>query len=143
MGNLVITTKKQRGKKTMTKKDYDVSLKHVETKKQDIDEEEVSKLRDFQEAAEKELGITHEKLSTEENSILASFLKTRMILQRIFITLNQSRNMMGLEVISEKDLKKHLEHLVKLDYMTYEEVDYQDKINEVYILTEKGKEATL
>ena len=47
---------------------------------------------------------------------------------------------MGMELYKQEEIKEILDNLVKLGYLKYEVVEYESKINDVYILTELGEE---
>ena len=80
------------------------------------------------------------KLTTDEQAIMTSFQKNRMLLDRIWIITNQSRIQMGMDGYKRGNLKKILDNLVDMGYLKYEAVHYESKFNDVYILTELGKE---
>jgi hypothetical protein len=122
-------------------KDF-VNLVHVETKKQTVDAQALAAAltikheHDIQAKA----GFKSEGLHPEEQALMASFEKKRMILDRLWITLNQSRAQTGLPPIKRDDVKEMLDRLVTLGYLTHESVAYDKQTNEIYILTEKGEE---
>jgi hypothetical protein len=116
-----------------------INLKHVETKKQVVDKEKLADLfmvKDRYEADRQ----TDLKLTNDDKTILSSFQKKRMMLDRIWIIMNQSRTSMNIEPIARDDLKAQLLKLVDLGYLTHEVVEYNLETNDVFILTEKGEE---
>jgi len=119
-------------------KDF-VNLTHVETKKQKVDYRGMGDILSQKEKYDEQQQFK-QKLTTDEQAILTSFQKNRMLLDRIWIITNQSRIQMGLNGYKREDLKEILDNLVKLGYLNYEVVEYESKINDVYILTELGKE---
>ncbi|MHA1720336.1 MAG: hypothetical protein ACTSWX_13935 [Promethearchaeota archaeon] len=116
-----------------------VNLTHVETKKQKVDYKGMVDILSAKEAFDEQQQF-REKLTPDEQSILTSFQKKRMLMDRIWIIVNQSRIQMGLDGYKLDDLKQMLDRLVDLGYLKYEAVEYESKINDVYILTELGKE---
>ncbi len=121
-----------------TAKDF-VNLTHVETKKQKVDYRGMIDILSQKEKFDEQQQF-REKLSADEQAILTSFNKNRMLLDRIWIITNQSRIQMGMELYKQEEIKEILDNLVKLGYLSYEVVQYESKINDVYILTELGKE---
>lgn len=116
-----------------------VNLTHVETKKQKVDYKGMVDILSAKEAFDEQQQF-REKLTPDEQAILTSFQKKRMLMDRIWIIVNQSRIQMGLDAYKLDDLKQMLDRLVDLGYLKYEAVEYESKINDVYILTELGKE---
>ncbi len=129
---------KKKKHKSKAAKDF-VNLTHVETKKQKVDFSNMVDVLSQKEAYDEQQQF-RKKLTADEQSILTSFQKKRMLLDRIWIITNQSRIQMGMELYKQKKIKEILDSLVKLGYLTYELVEYDSKINDVYILTELGKE---
>lgn len=129
------SSEKEKDKKAA--KDF-VNLTHVETQKQKVDKEALTKVLNFQ-AEKTTLGASPPILTADDRVILGSFLKKRMQLDRVWITFNQTRSQMGKEPMKRVELKVRLDELVKLGYMTWEEVEYDNIKNDVYILTEKGE----
>lgn len=118
-------------------KDF-VNLTHVETHKQKVDKEALAKVLNFQ-AEKSTQSAAPSILTADDRVILGSFLKKRMQLDRIWITFNQTRSQMGQEPMKRVELKVRLDELVKLGYMTWEEIEYDNQKSDVYILTEKGE----
>ena len=110
-----------------------VTLKHVETKKQEISPE----TRDLaQTLKEKYLEQDQfERLSNDEITILETFMGKRLFLERIAIIANQSRMPLGIPGFKKAELEKILEDLNSKGYIEAELVG--DKY--VYFLTERGK----
>ncbi len=110
-----------------------VTLKHVETKKQEISPE----TRDLaQTLKEKYLEQDQfERLSNDEITILETFMGKRLFLERIAIIANQSRMPLGIPGFKKAELEKILEDLNSKGYVESELVG--DKY--VYFLTERGK----
>ena len=110
-----------------------VTLKHVETKKQEISPE----TRDLaQTLKEKYLEQDQfERLSNDEITILETFMGKRLFLERIAIIANQSRMPLGIPGFKKAELEKILEDLNSKGYIVSELVG--DKY--VYFLTERGK----
>ncbi|MBD3350127.1 MAG: hypothetical protein GF364_01420 [Candidatus Lokiarchaeota archaeon] len=79
-------------------------------------------------------------LTSEQRDIIDCFEKPRMVLQRIFIIYNQTRRMMGIELIKENAIRKHLDALEQNGYITIEKFEYQGQQKEAFLLTEKGKQ---
>jgi len=119
-------------------KDF-VNLTHVETKKQKVDYKGMVDILSQKEAYDEQQQF-RKKLTTDEQAIMTSFQKKRMLLDRIWIITNQSRIQMGLDGYKRENLKKILDNLVDMGYLKYEAVQYESKFNDVYILTELGKE---
>ncbi len=119
-------------------KDF-VNLTHVETKKQKVNYDGMIDALSQKEAYDEQLQF-RQKLTSDEQAILTAFQKKRMLLDRIWIITNQSRIQMGLDVFKREEIKKTLDNLVTLGYLKFEAVEYESKINDVYILTELGKE---
>ncbi len=119
-------------------KDF-VSLTHVETKKQKVDYRGMGDILSQKKNYDEQQQFK-QKLSTDEQTIMTSFQKKRMLLDRIWIITNQSRIQMGLDAYKREKLKEILDNLVKMGYLKNEVVEYESKINDVYILTELGEE---
>jgi len=128
----------KKDEKSKLAKDF-VNLTHVETKKQTVD---YSGMIDILSQKEKydEQQQFRKKLNIDEQAIMTSFQKKRMLLDRIWIITNQSRIQMGLDGYKRENLKEILDNLVKMGYLKYEAVQYESKFNDVYILTELGEE---
>jgi hypothetical protein len=121
----------EKGKKKLVAKDL-VTLKHVETHKQEISPE----TRDLAQVL-KESYLEHdqfESLSNDEITILETFMGKRLFLERIAIIANQSR-MRYKPGFKKVELEKILGDLVSKGYLESEMVG--DK--PVYFLTERGK----
>jgi len=118
--------------------DY-VNLTHVETKKQKVDYKGMVDILSQKENYDEQQQF-RKKLTTDEQAIMTSFQKDRMLLDRIWIITNQSRIQMGMEGYKREQLKEILDNLVEMGYLKYEAVQYESKFNDVYILTELGKE---
>jgi len=129
---------KKKKDKSKTAKDF-VNLTHVETKKQTVDFSDMVDVLSQKEAYDEQQQF-RKKLNAAEQSILTSFQKKRMLLDRVWIITNQSRIQMGLELYKQEEIKEILDNLVKLGYLKYEVIEYESKINDVYILTELGEE---
>jgi hypothetical protein len=111
-----------------------VKLKHIETKKQKIDEDTVNLAKSI-----KEKVITrdsYDKLSNDEITIIESIQDKRMFLHRIALIANQSRIPLGKEPFKKADLEEILSNLISKGYVTSETV----KDGRVYYLTERGRE---
>ncbi len=132
--------KKEEKEKEKSKlaKDF-VNLTHVETKKQEVDYKGMVDILSQKESYDKQQQF-RKKLTNDEQAILTSFQKNRMLLDRIWIITNQSRIQMGMEGYKREKLKEILDNLVDMGYLKYEAVQYESKFNDVYILTELGKE---
>ena len=132
--------KNEKNKKEESKiaKDF-VNLTHVETKKQKVDYKGMVDILSQKEAYDEQQQF-RKKLTTDEQAIMTSFQKKRMLLDRIWIITNQSSIQMGLDGYKRDNLKKILDNLVKMGYLKYEAVQYESKFNDVYILTELGEE---
>ena len=117
-------------------------LSHVETKKQEVDHMALSdafKLKeDYEQQHKIELGSN--ALSAEDHTILVSFEKKRMLLDRIWIIVNQARAQMQLDPLKRDEIKSKLLRMVDLGYLTYEEIPYEKQVNVVFVLTEKGQD---
>ena len=125
-------------KESKIAKDF-VNLTHVETKKQKVDYDGMVDILSQKEAYDEQQQF-RKKLNTDEQAIMTSFQKKRMLLDRIWIITNQSRIQMGLDGYKRENLKEILDNLVKMGYLKYEAVQYESKFNDVYILTELGEE---
>ena len=125
-------------KESKIAKDF-VSLTHVETKKQKVDYDGMVDILSQKEAYDEQQQF-RKKLNTDEQAIMTSFQKKRMLLDRIWIITNQSRIQMGLDGYKRENLKEIFDNLVKMGYLKYEAVQYESKFNDVYILTELGEE---
>ena len=124
--------------KSKLAKDF-VNLTHVETKKQKVDYKGMVDILSQKENYDEQQQF-RKKLTTDEQAIMTSFQKDRMMLDRIWIITNQSRIQMGLDGYRRDKLKEILDNLVDMGYLKYEAVQYESKFNDVYILTELGKE---
>ncbi len=120
-----------------------VKLTHTETRGQKIDESKMNELRQIKKKYDEGAVAEDQLLSPFDRVLLSSFQKDRMQLERLIIITNQGRRIMGEKTYPKKKFKEHLEKLVSLDYLEHEEVEYEHKINQIYILTEKGKEESL
>jgi hypothetical protein len=119
-------------KKAPVAKDL-VQLKHVEVKKQKVDQETLDLAKTLKEQYIKHDQFEH--LSNDELTILESFIGGRMFLSRIAIVANQSRIPLGIEPFRKADLEKVLNSLIAKGYVEFEQVG--DQL--VYFLTERGK----
>lgn len=119
--------------KTKSAKDK-VKLKHIETKKQKVDDEAISRAKSI-----KEKVITrnsYDNLNNDEITIIESIQDKRMFLNRIALIANQSRIPIGKEPFKKAELEDILSDLISKGYVTSEIVI--DK--RVYYLTERGRE---
>jgi hypothetical protein len=110
-----------------------VTLKHVETKKQEISPE----TRDLAQTL-KERYIEHdqfERLTNDEITILETFMGKRLFLERIAIIANQSRIPLGIPGFKKAELVEILEGLISKGYIEFDVVGDKN----VYFLTERGK----
>ncbi len=111
-----------------------VKLKHIETKRQKLDEETINLAKKL-----KDKMITHDsfnKLSNDEITVIESIQDKRMFLSRIAIIVNQSRVPMGKEPFKKAKLEDILGDLISKGYVKSEIV--VDK--RVYYLSERGRE---
>lgn len=118
-----------------------VNLTHVETQKQQVDKAKLANLLSLQQ--QRNAQTTQAKtLSPDQQTILRSFQKDRLLLDRIWIIVNQTRQSLALEPLKRVEVKDLCEQLVEEGYLYFEQVtDPMTKnVNEVYILTEKGKD---
>ncbi|MFW9826988.1 MAG: hypothetical protein ACFFEY_05135 [Candidatus Thorarchaeota archaeon] len=124
--------KKSKVKTVVVAKDL-VELKHVEVKKQEISPE----ARDLaQTLKERYLEYDQfERLSNDEITILETFGRKRLFLERIAIIANQSRIPLGIPGYKKAELEEILNNLVSKGYLNSEIVG--DK--PVYFLTERGQ----
>jgi DNA-binding MarR family transcriptional regulator len=130
-------TPEQSGKK-QSARDL-VNLTHVETQKQKVDRESLADLMNLQQDVDsQQVG-----LDQEDHIILGAFEKKRLMLERVWIIVNEARVQMGMEPIKQSDIKVKLDALVDNGYLTHEEVEYDNQTNDVYILTDKGKDEIL
>ncbi|TFF97077.1 MAG: hypothetical protein EU547_05320 [Promethearchaeota archaeon] len=119
--------------KTKSAKDK-VKLKHIETKKQKVDDEAINRAKSI-----KEKVITrnsYDNLNNDEITIIESIQDKRMFLNRIALIANQSRIPIGKEPFKKAELEDILSDLISKGYVTSEIVI--DK--RVYYLTERGRE---
>lgn len=110
-----------------------VKLKHVEIEKQKVSPEAMELAN-----ALKHQQLEHdqfEELSSNEITILESFMGKRLFLSRVAIVANQSRIPLGLEPFKKDDLEKILNSLISKGYVISEVIGGE----RVYFLTEKGK----
>ncbi|MFW9940138.1 MAG: hypothetical protein ACFFFT_03800 [Candidatus Thorarchaeota archaeon] len=110
-----------------------VTLKHVETKTQEISPE----TRDLAQTL-KERYIEYdqfERLTNDEITILETFMGKRLFLERIAIIANQSRIPLGIPGFKKAELEKILEGLASKGYIEFDVVGDKN----VYFLTERGK----
>ena len=130
--------KDEDNEKSKLAKDY-FNLTHVETKKQKVDYKGMVDILSQKESYDEQQQF-RKKLTTDEQAIMTSFQKDRMLLDRIWIITNQSRIQMGMDGYKREQLKEILDNLVEMGYLKYEAIQYESKFNDVYILTELGKE---
>ena len=115
------------------------NLTHVETKKQTVDKTAIADIL----AVKQQYDAKHtleQPLSPIEFAILSAFQKKRLLLDRIWIIVNQSRTSLGLEPISRTIMRETLTGLCDKDLLEHLNMKYEGKINEVYLITEKGSE---
>ena len=119
-----------------------VELKKIDTTKQrqEVDEEKISQLMEEKRKADEILKEEDAKLNPLHRMILTSFQKDRMILLQLIIVINQTRKVMGQGLFTEETVKAHCDELVEWGFCTHQSVEFQGKTNEVYIITDKGKE---
>ena len=124
--------KMEEDKKKKVAKDL-VKLKHVEVEKQKISPEamELAKALKHQQSERDEF----EELSSDEITILESFMGKRLFLYRVAIVANQSRIPLGIEPFKKDDLEKIMNSLISKGYVASEVVGSE----KVYYLTERGK----
>ena len=119
-----------------------VDLVHVDTKKQIVDKSDMADMlnvkKEFDAQAE-----NVDTLTSDDRSLLSSFQKKRMMLDRLYIIMNQSRKMLGMELFKRDEIKEMLDSMVFSGYLDYKAIEYEGKTNEVYILTEKGEDEIL
>lgn len=94
----------------------------------------------LQQKLKEEKKLLGQDISSEEHDIIDCFEKPRMILQRIYITYNQTRNAMGKPLLKENQIRELLGNLEKQGYLVIEKFQYEGKEQEAFILTEKGKQ---
>ena len=114
-----------------------LNLKHVETKKQTVDRKAIADLL----AVQQQYDANHrleQSLSPIEFTTISAFQKKRMLLDRIWIFVNQSQTSLGGEPISRKKMQEILAGLCSKGYLEPIHVEYEGKINDVFLLTEKG-----
>ncbi len=117
-----------------------IKLKHTKTRGQRIDKEGMEDMLKIKKDYDQQVIGDEQKLESFDRVLLSSFQKDRMTLERLLIITNQSRAVMGQETYTKKRIKDHLDKLVDLEYLEHQEVTYENQTNDVYILTEKGKE---
>ena len=113
-----------------------VTLSHVETQKQKVDRESLAHLLNLQQEVSSEQPV----LDSDDRIILGAFEKKRLMLERIWIIVNETRVNLGMEATKQSDIKARCNALVENGYLTHEEVEYDNQVNNVYILTEKGSD---
>jgi len=118
------------------------NLTHVKTKKQTVDIKAIANLLKVQQRKDAEHKL-EQALTSVEFTILSAFQKKRLLLDNIWIMVNQSQTSMGGDPISRITLQETLAELCVKGYLEKNEVDYQGKINEVFLLTEKGSDEIL
>ena len=118
------------------------NLTHVKTKKQTVDKKAIADLLAVQQRKDAEHQL-EQSLTPVEFTILSAFQKKRLLLDNIWIMVNQSQTSMGGDPISRTTLQETLAKLCVKGYLEKNEVDYQGKKNEVYLLTEKGSNEIL
>lgn len=79
-------------------------------------------------------------LSSQERDIIDCFDKPRLILQRIYIIYNQSRQAMGVTILKEPEIRELLQSLADKKYIRIEKFEYNGEEKEAFILTDKGKQ---
>jgi hypothetical protein len=94
----------------------------------------------LQEKLKEEKKLLGQDISPEEHDIIDCFEKPRMILQRIYITYNQTRNAMGKPLLKESEIRERLGNLENQGYLVIEKFKYEGKEQEAFILTEKGRQ---
>lgn len=127
---------KMEGEKKKSAKDK-VKLKHIETKKQEVNDETLNLAKKIREKVITQ--DSYDKLSNNEITLLESIQDKRMFLNRIAIIANQSRVPLGKEPFKKAELEDILGDLISKGYVTSEIVNER----RVYYLTERAKERIL
>ncbi|MHA1341541.1 MAG: hypothetical protein ACTSRZ_16595 [Promethearchaeota archaeon] len=96
--------------------------------------------RKLQEMLAQQKKLLGQDLNKEERDVIDCFERPRMLLQRIYIVYNQTRHAMGVDLISEKEIRNILESLKDKGYVRIEKFNYQGEDREAFILTENGKQ---
>lgn len=119
-----------------------INLTHVETHKQKINSTELAGVLNIKKEYDtnRRADLALDTLTNEDKVILAAFEKKRMLTERIWIIVNQSRVQMNLTPIKLEDLKQKLSQLTEMGYLLHEQIPYEKTTNDIYILTEKGIE---
>ncbi len=113
-----------------------VKLTHIETKKQEVDQETINLAKTLKTQYLKH--DSFESLTNDELTIIETFEKKRMFLSRIAIIVNQSRATLGLKPFNKAEFEEILGNLIAKGYLATEIV----RDNRVYYLTERGKYRT-
>lgn len=79
-------------------------------------------------------------LSSEERDIIDCFDKPRLLLQRIYIIYNQSRQAMGVKLLNETQIREKLQSLAEKEYIEIQKFEYNGEEKEAFILLDKGKQ---
>jgi hypothetical protein len=119
-----------------------INLTHVETHKQKINPTDLAGVLNIKKEYDThhQADLALDTLSNDDKVILAAFEKKRMLTERIWIIVNQSRVQINLLPIKLEDLKHKLTQLTEMGYLLHEQIPYEKSTNDVYILTEKGIE---
>jgi len=128
-------------------KERNSNLENIENNNQTSIDNEIKKDLKFKRKEEelqyilsKDKKLLGQDLASEEKDVIDCFEKSRMLLQRIYIIYNQTRNTVGVELISEKKIREILENLKNKGYITIEKFNYEGEEKEAFILTESGKQ---
>ena len=119
-----------------------LNLTHVETKKQAVDKNAIADILAAQQRYDAERQLK-QPLSPVEFTILSAFQKKRLLLDNIWIFVNQSQTSLGGDPISRTTLQETLAGLCDKGYLEPLKVEYEGKINDVYLLTERGSNEIL
>ena len=114
----------------------------MKTKKQKVDKKAIADLLALQQRQDAK-HKSEQPLSPVEFTVLSAFQKKRLLLDKIWIFVNQSQTALGGEPISRKKVQEILDGLCGRGYLEPIKVEYEGKINDVYLLTEKGSNEIL
>ncbi|MHA1822086.1 MAG: hypothetical protein ACTSU2_14420 [Promethearchaeota archaeon] len=112
--------------------------KREDNSKDKPDDTSLEKVLEARFAEEKRL--LGQDLTDEERAVLDCFIKPRLVLQRIYIVYNQTRNALGKPVKKESEIRQTLGVLEEKGYITIEKFEYNGEEREAFVLTEKGQQ---
>jgi predicted transcriptional regulator len=120
-------------KETKTPARENITLKHTETKRQDVklSEKEIGMMRNFEKSVNPKGDLTNDEIT-----MINILEKQKLFMERIAIKINQTRQALALTLFKAKDLQAIIDSLTAKGIVTSREAP----AGKVFYLTEAGLE---